>query len=242
MVWAWAQEISATEVLVLIALADHADDDGLCWPGQKGLAQKTKLTRQAINGILKRLKEAGIIEVIPRWDSLHRPLANYYQLCMKQGGNVNQDDIGYVNQDDHTVNQDDTNLHSESSKRESSKKRKVRLPPDFALSSQLIEYFRKHFPTATDADIDQQFEKFKYHHESKQSYFVNWVAAWRYWTLNAVQFGLKLHAGVAAMPSGSVIADRKREEIDRDAMTPEQRQANLDQLRQLTSKIGKEIH
>lgn len=41
--WAWEQvPTSKTAKLILVALADRADDDGVCWPSQKWLARKCR--------------------------------------------------------------------------------------------------------------------------------------------------------------------------------------------------------
>jgi hypothetical protein len=54
--WAWEQEVRGGGLLVLLALADHADNDGICWPGQAHLAEKTKLSRQTVNEQLSHLE------------------------------------------------------------------------------------------------------------------------------------------------------------------------------------------
>lgn len=122
MVWAWQQDVSATETLVLLALADHADDTGFCWPGQSGLASKTKMSRPAVNGILKRLVEKGKVEVIHRQDEYNRHRTNQYQLRM--GGTVIQHDTEPCHPDaESRVMEDDTNLQREPSKKETSAER-----------------------------------------------------------------------------------------------------------------------
>lgn len=118
MVWAWEQDVTSTEVLVLLSLADHANESGMCWPSQKYLALKTKLGRQAINAVIGRLRDKGMLEIMGRKDSVGRPLANVYQLRIE--GIVAQNDRGYVALNDSTVAEGDINLQYESSKREPS--------------------------------------------------------------------------------------------------------------------------
>ncbi len=45
-------------LLMLLALADHADDDGICWPGIERLAVKTRLTARQVQRILRSLGES----------------------------------------------------------------------------------------------------------------------------------------------------------------------------------------
>jgi hypothetical protein len=57
---------SSTDKLVLLVLADHANEFGQCHPGIALLSQEADLTPRAINKSLNRLKAAGHIEVIHR--------------------------------------------------------------------------------------------------------------------------------------------------------------------------------
>lgn len=62
MSWAWDQKgLSEGEKLLLMALADHADDDGICWPGQKRLAEKVGCTDRTIRTRLTRMETEGLI-------------------------------------------------------------------------------------------------------------------------------------------------------------------------------------
>lgn len=68
MTWAWGQgkpdakePLTDGEKLTLMALADHADDDGECWPGQKYLAEKCGTTDRTIRRRLKTLQDKGYI-------------------------------------------------------------------------------------------------------------------------------------------------------------------------------------
>lgn len=60
--WAWDQETrSAGERLVLLALADHAGDDGMCFPSTGRLAAKTRIGQSTIRLHLERLCERGVV-------------------------------------------------------------------------------------------------------------------------------------------------------------------------------------
>lgn len=61
-VWELA-DLSQSETLVLLALADHANDDGLCWPSIAGLAQKARLERRATQYVMKRLEKRGLLQI-----------------------------------------------------------------------------------------------------------------------------------------------------------------------------------
>jgi len=50
---------SGTDLLLLLALADHASDDGVCWPATETLAQKTRTSKRQVQRLLQRLEESG---------------------------------------------------------------------------------------------------------------------------------------------------------------------------------------
>ena len=60
-----ADGIDSSECLVLIALADHADDQGHCYPSIGRLARRTKLSDRGVQKVISRLIEKGFIRVIP---------------------------------------------------------------------------------------------------------------------------------------------------------------------------------
>ena len=79
--WAWRQHISSGAKMVLLALADHADRQGYCWPGADGLAEKCDLTRSTIWRHLQLLEAATLITRTRRSSHDGRK-SNAYQLNM----------------------------------------------------------------------------------------------------------------------------------------------------------------
>jgi hypothetical protein len=62
-------DISSTQKLVLLALADWANDDGLCWPSIATIAAKSSLKERAVQMTIRSLEEAGFVrreEVVGR--------------------------------------------------------------------------------------------------------------------------------------------------------------------------------
>lgn len=60
----WDMEMKAIEKIVLLALADYADDDGVCWPRQNTIAIKTGVSRQTVNQKMKQLEADGLLAKI----------------------------------------------------------------------------------------------------------------------------------------------------------------------------------
>jgi DNA-binding transcriptional MocR family regulator len=56
---AWKARVSPTQKLVLLALADHADAGGECFPSVPMLAEKCSLSERSVQGALRELERAG---------------------------------------------------------------------------------------------------------------------------------------------------------------------------------------
>ena len=74
-------ELSQSETLVLLALADHADDTGRCWPSIARVARKARLQRRGTQAIIRRLENKGFIKV-SRPGIGDGASTNIYQLCL----------------------------------------------------------------------------------------------------------------------------------------------------------------
>jgi hypothetical protein len=55
----WALALPDSEKIVLLALADCANDEGHCWPGIKSLVAKCSKSERTIQGAIQRLVDAG---------------------------------------------------------------------------------------------------------------------------------------------------------------------------------------
>ena len=55
----WALDISSTHKLVLLALADNANDEGMCWPSMATIVAKTSLSERCVRGVIRELESAG---------------------------------------------------------------------------------------------------------------------------------------------------------------------------------------
>lgn len=57
----WKLEIAATEKMVMLALADWANEQAQCWPSMAQLAKKSGLTDRSLRAIVGRLVEARLL-------------------------------------------------------------------------------------------------------------------------------------------------------------------------------------
>lgn len=68
-------------LLVLLALADYADEHGYCWPSWERLERKTRLSRATIHRQLAKLYESGELAQVRRGGRIDgRAMTNLYQI------------------------------------------------------------------------------------------------------------------------------------------------------------------
>lgn len=60
-VWQDAKEYKEGPLLVLLALADWANDEGWCWPSVPAIASKARLTERQVYNVLRDLQRDGVI-------------------------------------------------------------------------------------------------------------------------------------------------------------------------------------
>ena len=87
----WAAQQTAggsTDKLVLIILANFADENGVSFPSHKTLAQRAECGLSTVERALKRLEKRGLVSIEPRYDrspeGSNRQTSNLYSL--KMGG------------------------------------------------------------------------------------------------------------------------------------------------------------
>lgn len=62
----WTIVLKAGQRDVLLVMADHANDEGLCWPGIPKIAWKVDKDRRTIQRTMRQLEESGLIEKVGR--------------------------------------------------------------------------------------------------------------------------------------------------------------------------------
>jgi hypothetical protein len=54
-------DLNQSQTLVALAIADHANDEGFCWPSIKTLATKSRLSERQVQRIIRELEDGGIL-------------------------------------------------------------------------------------------------------------------------------------------------------------------------------------
>ena len=80
--WAWEQKLAPSPKLVLMALADAADDLGECWPRLRTIASKCCTSERTVQRALKDFEAAGLLAVTRRFTAEGRQTSNGYRLSL----------------------------------------------------------------------------------------------------------------------------------------------------------------
>ena len=79
MVWALKQPAKPAEKLLLLAIANYADEQGRAWPSLERLCTDTGMSRATIKRCFKKLEDGGIISRHKRVKG-HLQTSNLYVL------------------------------------------------------------------------------------------------------------------------------------------------------------------
>ena len=88
------QEITPFIKLFLHSLSDFANDRGVCWPGQRKIAERMSISTRTVQRLLRECVELQLVEVKRRWRK-----SNIYKLkCLKPKKVIHNDDTGGVSE------------------------------------------------------------------------------------------------------------------------------------------------
>ena len=74
------QELGPRAKAVYIYLKDHANKEGVCWPGINTIAAGVSLSRSTVKRALDDLVRAGLAEKTSRWRENGSLSSNLYQI------------------------------------------------------------------------------------------------------------------------------------------------------------------
>lgn len=83
--WAWRQVLKPVPKLVLMALADIADDEGICWPSMSTMAAKCNVSTRTIRRSIHLLVVRGLLVVEQRYRKDGSNSSNLYRLRLRGG-------------------------------------------------------------------------------------------------------------------------------------------------------------
>ena len=171
---AWAMKAPTPDALsrwLLVVLADHANEDGKCWPSQATLARRTGMGRSTVNRKLEMLEANQLIHRI----SGNSERSTMYHLLVPEQDRV-------VPERDKVVPERDTKLPLNNNT----------LSDDWRPSEELIATINQ-VAMRNNQEINHDIEtaKFIAHHQSTGKRLKDFKAAYRKWCYNTVSFATR---------------------------------------------------
>ncbi len=83
--WAWHQDLAPTQKLILMALADAADDHGICWPSVPTVAAKCRVSDRTVRRGMQTLVTSELMISDQRYRKDGSCSSNRYRLLLEGG-------------------------------------------------------------------------------------------------------------------------------------------------------------
>lgn len=78
--WAWEQQLPPASKLILMALADAANEEGRCWPRVRTVAVKCGVSSRTVQRVLREFETTGLVTVTRRFVPGRGQTSNSYWL------------------------------------------------------------------------------------------------------------------------------------------------------------------
>jgi len=93
MTWAFEQPLSGHAKVVLLVLADFANDDGDCWPSVPVIAKKAYVSERSVQRYIAQLVDQGYMRIEARTAKGGGKTSNRYFLNVKEAGQRGGDNL-----------------------------------------------------------------------------------------------------------------------------------------------------
>lgn len=216
--------LDASERLVMLSLADHADDAGRCYPSVARLCRRTSMSDRGVQKVIARLVARGFIAIRP---NAGQGGANLYTVTATPEPRSPPNDVhprttfapppNPVRITPEPGSPKPSGTIKEPSIEAAPRRRRkpeVPIPEGWVPNEKNLEDARKR--NLTDAEIRHEASQFRDKHLAKGSLFRDWDAAWRTWLGNIGKFSGGGVAGKAASGGrgqgrslASIVAERR---------------------------------
>ncbi|ECH1724129.1 helix-turn-helix domain-containing protein [Salmonella enterica] len=182
--------------LVLIKLADNANDEGECWPSYQHIADQCEVSRSTVKSHIRALEDMGLLKrEFRRKGELNQ--SNVFYLTLDNAQQIPPESGG--------AGADPRTYHSFEPVKEplERKKKPSSMPEGFSPSA-------SHQKMAEEYGISLQdeFDKFTDHHLSKGSKFIDWNRALNTWLRNAKGFQKSRPSNSFSKPSSAITVSK----------------------------------
>lgn len=219
--WAWTQLLKPLPKFVLVALADRADDEGICWPSVKWLMKKTGLPERSVREYCRVLRDTGLLATVPRRRDDGGQTSNEFRLAIPDEFGVAAPAAGGHEATAPPGGKASAPPPCESSAGQETSKRDVSLPdgkgtrspkkfpiPDgYSPSGEVMKWAEGHGLLASY--VGQQLEAFRDDALSNRRIHAHWDAAFRQWLRNQHRFDKSAPRPVKGAPGASHPVDRR---------------------------------
>jgi hypothetical protein len=189
---AWATDLPAGDKLVLLALADCANDEGLCWPGVRSLCAKTGKAERSLQASIKSLESGGHI----KRDEIIGKGCNYLVHPRKNCAPAEDAPPQELQRPPQKLRATPAKIAGKPSlnRKEPSPSKLRAIPDDWQPSEFAIgTESRKVVDGWPPGELSAQVEQFRAHHSSKNNSFSDPQKAWSTWVLNTRKWGIGRH-------------------------------------------------
>jgi hypothetical protein len=186
----WELHLADSEKLVLLALADCANDEGYCWPGMTTLSRKCSKGERTVQYALRKLESDGHLS---RREISGRG-CEYMVHPRKHCTPAETAPVQALREPPQPLHPTPATVApkpSKNRKKPSPINRAHQLPDDWKPSP---FGFGTESAKVMDAwppgELAVQLETFRAHHGKKGDKFLDWQKAWSTWVLNTRKFGI----------------------------------------------------
>lgn len=191
----WALDLPDSQKIVLLALADNANDEGVCWPSMATIAKKCSKSDRTVQGVIKQLCAVGHLtrkEVVGKGCSYTvHPRSD----CAPQELHPRRERHEPPQPLRHTpaAAADKPSYNHQEPPRE--KISRARSMPDNWIPSQFGIGTKSRIITDgwTQDEWQSHLEHFTAHHRARGSKFKDWQDAWSTWVLNSAKYGRQVN-------------------------------------------------
>ena len=179
---AWQAKLTSTQKLVLIAMADWSNDEGICWPSIAKLASKTSLSERGLRKVIRNLEQLGHINTQEKPGN-----GNLYQLTLDPGTTFPPP----LNEVPPTPEPRSSNTFIDTPMIQpslGSGARKHMLPSDWDVGDEEINWALMKFPALSKSEIDNETDRFRDYWIAEGKPKADWRATWRNWIRRSVEF------------------------------------------------------
>lgn len=192
--------------LVLICMADYADDKGKCWPSFQKLSERCDMSRRHVIRVVADLEEMGFVRKVeerpykPTVYGLTIPTSDTHVTSKKDEvvtptSLVTPETLvtpTSLGSDTHVTTTSDIAMSPKPSINHQGTVRERKpatslIPDDFEVTDRMYEWAAANGLSRRQVDADT--EQFRDYHQGKASRQADWVATWRTWMRNTNKFG-----------------------------------------------------